>query len=327
MAKSRSANFKKLWGHSVGFYGVWIAHIGRQTGLLERLATSPASVDDLVAATKLHTPAVQAWCSAARAYGLVAEKKAGKLHLPKEMKALLVDSKNQDYLGGQFSYLALRSLEYGAFDDLFRLGKTRDISSTFHAIEQATEWDHFAFLAAIRRNKKLHSLLTKGCRVLDVGCGTGTLLARMCGEYPKSNFVGIDPSEEAVHKAWKAAEGRPITIMKQEGEAMQFADEFDIAYLGESLYAAKDKQKVVDNCHRALKKGGTIAIVEGLLLPEPKSHTAESLLIMGMQLDFALQGYQFMTKGAVSSLLENAGFSKPKFYDFGGSVYLVTAGK
>ena len=321
--KARSADFARLWGYSVGFYGVWLIHIGRQTGLLERIAGGPISINDLISDSKMHPPAVKAWCSAAVSYGLVGERK-GRLYLKPGMKAILLDRKNPDYLGGQFSYLALRSLEYGAFEDLFKSGKTREMSSTFGAIEQATDWDHYAFLAAIRRDKKLHDLLSRGCRLLDVGCGTGSLLAKMHDEYRKSSFVGVDPSSKAVARARRLAKRKPITIMKQAGESMMFENEFDIAYLGESLYAARDKRKVVSNCHRALKKGGTIAIVEGLL-PESKLQDDGNRLIMGMQLDFALQSYRFMTRKEVAKLLVK--FSHVRFEDLGGSVYLVTATK
>jgi len=315
----RSADFERLWRYSVGFYGVWIAHVGRQTGLLERLAGTSMSINKLISATKLYPPAVRTWCSAAVAYGLVNEKN-GRLSLKPKMKALLLDKENPDYLGGQFSYLALRSLEYGGLEDLFKSGRTREMSSTFSAIEQATDWDHYAFLAAVRHdNKKLRRLLSKGCKLLDVGCGTGSFLAKMKKEYPMSSFVGIDPSAKAFAIAHKI---KSIKVLKQAGESIKFEDEFDILYLGESLYAAKDKKKVASNCHRALKEGGTIAIVEGLL---PEKQSNENRLIMGMQLDFALQGYRFMTKKEMTKLLGR--FSKVRFEDLGGSVFLVTGTK
>ncbi|HEX6282803.1 MAG TPA: hypothetical protein VFZ67_11295 [Nitrososphaera sp.] len=75
----------------------------------------------------------------------------------------------------------------------------------------------------------------------------------------------------------------------------------------------------------ARSKDGTIVIVEGLL-PESKFDSAESQLIMGMQLDFALQGQKFMNKKDVVVLL-NSRFSKMYFEELGGDVYLVTATK
>src|SRR5687767_4221403 len=107
----------------------------------------------------------------------------GKLHMKNQMKQMLVDKTSPHYLGGQFSYLGLTSLEYGAFEQMFKSGKTGKMSSSaLDAIEQATEWDHHLFLAAVRRCRKLHEVLSKGCRLLDVGCGSGCLLTKTLEE-------------------------------------------------------------------------------------------------------------------------------------------------
>ncbi|MDQ3969993.1 MAG: class I SAM-dependent methyltransferase, partial [Thermoproteota archaeon] len=299
--KHSSTEFATLWKYSVGFYGVWIAHIGRQMKLFDQLAARPLSIEELIINTKLYPPAVRAWCSAAQAYRFIIARN-GKLQLKKQMRRMLVDRASPEYLGGQFSYLALRSLEYGAFEELFKSGKTTKMMSTLRAVEQATDWDHYAFLAAARGHERLRLPLSKGCRLLDVGCGTGSMLAKIHREYPKSSLVGVDPSGKAVAIARQIAGGKPITLIKVRGESMKFADEFDIVFLGESLYTIKNKERVVSNCWRALKKDGTIVIVEGLL-PESKFDNAERNLIMGMQLDFALQGQKFMNKKDIVVLL------------------------
>lgn len=322
--KHSSTDFARLWKYSVGFYGVWIAHIGRQMKLFDQLAAHPLSIEELITNTKLYPPAVRAWCSAAQAYRLIIARN-GKLQLKKQMRRLLHDRASSEYLGGQFSYLALRSLEYRAFEELFKSGKTRKTNSTLSAVEQATDWDHYAFLAAAQHHEKLHLLLSKGCRLLDVGCGTGSMLAKIHKKYPKSSLVGVDPSDKAVAIARQRASGKPITLIMMRGESMKFADEFDIVFLGESLCTIKEKERVISNCWRALKKDGTIVIVEGLL-PDSKFDSTESQLIMGMQLDFALQGQKFMNKKDIVVLL-NSRFSKMYFQELGGNVYLVTATK
>ena len=83
--------------------------------LFDHLDTNPMSVEELITNTKLYPAAVRAWCSAAQAYQLIVPKN-GKLQMKKQVKRILVDKTNSEYLGGQFSYLALRSLEYGAFE-------------------------------------------------------------------------------------------------------------------------------------------------------------------------------------------------------------------
>lgn len=319
--KSRPKEFKRLWGYSVGFYGVWVAHVGRRTGLFEAIAKSPITADAFAGKKGFDRKAVGAWCSAAESLGFL-KRRGKKMFMPARMKEILLDKKSPLYLGGQFSYLALRSLDYGALEDLIKIGKNREITSSFDAIVEATDWDHHAFMSASKRGK-LGKILSKSCKVLDVGCGTGTFIEKMLREYPHSSLVGVEPSD-AVHKAMELAAGKPVEIFRQTGEQMDFENEFDLVYLGESLYAALNKQTIISNCLRALKKGGTIAIVEGLL---PEKADDETRLIMGMQLDFALQGYRFMTRKEMTSLLKEAGFPKVAFTDFGGSLYLVTAEK
>jgi SAM-dependent methyltransferase len=321
---TKSAQFKRLWGYSIGFYGVWIAHVGRRTGLFEAIAQYPSTPKELAMRAKFNVDAVETWCSSAIALGFLKSKRS-KLYLQPGMQEILLDKKSPNYLGGQFSYLALRSLDYGRIEDTIRSGQTREMSLTFDAIVEATDWDHNAFLSAIKcgRNRKLDALLSRECRVLDVGCGTGTFIGKLMQIYPLCSFVGVEPSGEAAKEAMRRARGKPVEILCETGERMKFDKEFDLVYLGESLYAASDKRSVISNCHRALKNGGAIAIVEGLL---PEVGTSdESRLIQGMQLDFLLQGYRFMTRKEVNRLLKDAGFTKITFEDFGGSLYLITA--
>jgi ubiquinone/menaquinone biosynthesis C-methylase UbiE len=324
LKRRRSADFERLWRYSVAFYGVWVAHIGRRMRLFDHLDTKPMSIEELITSSKLYPAAVRAWCSAAEAYRLVVAKN-GKFQMDKKLRDILINKASPDYLGGQFSYLALRSVEYGAFEELFRSGKIRKTRSNLNAVQEATEWDHYAFLAAVRRHKKLHRMLSTGCKVLDVGCGTGGMLVKIHKEYPKSSLVGIEPSAKALAMARQIATGKPITFIKASCESMKFANEFDIVFLGESLYMMKDKERGLSNCWHALKNYGTIAIMEGLL-PRSKHNNAERQLIMGMQLDFVLQGQMFMNKNDIALLLNNK-FSKPRFEDLGGNVYLVTAMK
>lgn len=302
-----------------------MAHIGRTARLFGRLARSAMKPSDLASASGLYLPAVEVWCSAATAYGFIEKKAGGKLSLPKRMKHILVDKTHPDYLGGQFTYLALRSLEYGAFEDLFKYGKTRQPSSAFEAIEEATHWDHYAFIRAIRTSGRLHMILTRGCSFADIGCGTGSLITKLCASYPKSRYYGIDPSDKAVALAREALKDKPATIVKLKGERLRFTEEFDIVYLGESLYAAEDKSVFVANCYRSLKKGGTLLILEGLLTEG--NLAKDDLLIKGMQIDFALHGHRFMTRHELEMILQDTGFMDVRFNPLGGSVYLASARK
>src|SRR2546428_3695598 len=109
---------------SLGFYTVWVAHLGRRYGILQALSrrNRPAGTRSIAAATRLAEPAVRVWCEAARALGLIEGTRDG-YRLPRGHRAVLADPEDVRFLGGQFSYLALRSLDFEAFDTFFRRGE------------------------------------------------------------------------------------------------------------------------------------------------------------------------------------------------------------
>lgn len=294
-------------------------------GLFDSLANSPQTPEDLASSLELYLPAVRAWCSAAAAYEMLSIGSRRKLSLRPGMRAFLLDKSHPDYLGGQFSYLALRSTEYSGFERLFRYGKTRPMSNSFQAIEEATHWDHYALLRVIKSDKSLSRIMTTGCKFADVGCGTGSLLQKLSREYTNSKFYGIDSSTTAIAIARKALKGAPVVLKRMRAEGLAIREEFDVIYLGESLYAAADKGKVIRNCFKSLKPGGRILVMEGLLPKHPVKKA--DLLIMGMQLDFALQGHEFITTVEMQNLLKDAGFTQLRFCALGGSTFLVTARK
>ena len=124
-------------------------------------------------------------------------------------------------------------------------------------------------------------------------------------------------------------EGAPKTVKegvsKAEAEDLKKKAEFDMVYLGESLYSVASKEKVLLNCARSLKTGGTLAVLEGLM--PARAVSPDDMVIKGMQLDFALYGHRFMTRDELSALMKKAGLKAIRLRSLGGSVYLVTARK
>lgn len=338
--KTASSFFHKSLIHVLGFYAVWIVYLGKKTGLFESIASEEQPIHPTILAQKnhLHAPAVEGWCSAAVCLGYLSEKN-GRVFLTPKIRDVILDDQSPYYVAGQFAYSALRSLEYNRFDDLFKAGKAKPPTSpeTFKAIEEATSWDHQSFLRAVKtHDKKIHTLLSQGGRVLDVGCGAGKFMQRVQAVYPRSEFIGIDPYAEDIRAAKEfnvkqmtgLKSDRGITILRGDAETMTFKEDFDLLYLGESLYIMHDKQQAIRNCYNALKKGGTIAILEGLLTEVEGCRICEQeKMIMAMQLDFVLQGYPFMKKKQVLELLKGCGFKNIKFIHLGVSFYLITANK
>lgn len=333
-ATSGGKGLSALANAALGFYAVWVAHLGRRYGILQALARrkAPASASTVARGCGLHGPAVRVWCEAAVSLGLI-EKRGNGYRLPAEMRPLLTDTEDLRFLGGQFSYLALRSLDFEAFDPFFRKGAISSSVSRHlrEASEEATRWDHLSFEKfLLPRVPGLRARLQDGAAAVDVGCGTGGWVLRMAGAFPRSSFTGVDPDRTAIRiargRASKIGGSAHIRFLEAKGgEPMREPDSFDLAYLGEMLYGVDDKLRVLRNCRRTLVAGGYIVIAEGLTDPVRGSGGRADRLVRAMDMDFAIQGARFFTRSELGALLRRAGFSNVRFHHAGGGLWFVVA--
>lgn len=89
-----------------------------------------------------------------------------------------------------------------------------------------------------------------GERVLDLGCGDGTLareIARLGGD-----VIGIDASEAMV----EAARSSGVRAYCMDGASLQFSGEFDAVFSNASLHWIKSAEAVIAGVWRALRPGG-----------------------------------------------------------------------
>ena len=288
-------DFETLWRDGIGFWRVWVLTLGRRHGLFRRLQQRPAN------------DAVRVWRDAALALGLIA-RRGGRLAPAPGVSSLLFDSAHPQYLAGHLMFGALRSLDYDAFGALFERGRTLSSKTRprrNESIEEATHWDHAAFLR--RLPGALRARFERGCDVLELGCGTGKWLDLMRRSFPRSRFRGVDPDPDT-----GAEPGSAETAGKTAGA--------DIIYMGEVLLMT-DKKKTLANCARVLRPGGHLLVLEGFM-PERVSSKKWEAVLFAMQLDEALQGVRFMKR---SELRLPPEFSRPRFVTLGGCVALAIA--
>lgn len=91
-----------------------------------------------------------------------------------------------------------------------------------------------------------------GERILDVGCGDGTLAVVI--EQAGAKVVGIDSSVEMVEKA--RAKGIESYVMS--ATELAFENEFDAVFSNAALHWIKDARAALDGICRALKPGGRL---------------------------------------------------------------------
>jgi len=95
-------------------------------------------------------------------------------------------------------------------------------------------------------------------KVLDVGCGAGTDLARFAKSGALVTGVDLSSSAIALAKQNFAQQGLTADLREADGEKLPFDDNaFDLVFAhGVVQYTARD-QALVDECRRVLKPGGT----------------------------------------------------------------------
>ena len=103
-------------------------------------------------------------------------------------------------------------------------------------------------------------------RILEIGCGTGTNLARLAVVFPNAEIVGVDLSSDMLTKARRkiSHHGNRIQILHQEYSAPLSASEpFDLIILSYCLTMINPGyENVLAVCRQDLAPGGHIAIVD-----------------------------------------------------------------
>jgi SAM-dependent methyltransferase len=119
----------------------------------------------------------------------------------------------------------------------------------------------------------------EGASVLDIGCGTGSFLARLSRREGAGRLLGLDISEAAV--ASVAARG--IGALRGDVRRLPFGDgTFDVVFARHMLDHVDDVPRALRECRRVLRSSGRLAAVvndggqapllSGLLARTVRSH-------------------------------------------------------
>ncbi len=107
----------------------------------------------------------------------------------------------------------------------------------------------------------LDSTLESGTRLLDVGCGTGLLLARLAPLLPEVNMAGVDRDPAMLVRA--RARLPEATFLRASAGALPFAAAaFAAAVTSSSLHFWPDPARGLAELHRVLHPGGRLLVLD-----------------------------------------------------------------
>jgi len=136
--------------------------------------------------------------------------------------------------------------------------------------------------------------------LLDAGCGDG----RNIIEFAKAGFesTGVDLSQSALDRCKKNCEGLNVKLEKQDLEKMDFKDgSFDVIICDFVTAHMENPQKVMDEFHRLLKKGGYL-LIEFTSTKDPHCGEGEKI----GENEFMQKGFylRFYTNPQIEKLLQ-----------------------
>jgi 2-polyprenyl-3-methyl-5-hydroxy-6-metoxy-1,4-benzoquinol methylase len=240
--------------------------IGHRTALFDTMATlPPADSATIAGAANLNERYVREWLGAMTVGRIVDhDPVAGTYRLPPEHAAMLTRAAAPNNFAAFMQYIG----QLGTVEDrilhCFRHGGGVPYSEfkRFHEIMAEDSGQTVVpalFEHIIPLVPGLHEKLESGIDVLDLGCGRGIALRMMAARYPRSRFLGIDLSAEAI--AWareQAAQDNLANVRYEARDAAQidYTDAFDFITTFDAIHDQARPDLVLANIARALRPDG-----------------------------------------------------------------------
>jgi 2-polyprenyl-3-methyl-5-hydroxy-6-metoxy-1,4-benzoquinol methylase len=244
--------------------------VGHRTGLFDVMSRSqPATSEELSSRAGLNERYVREWLGAmVTARVVTIDPATSRFLLPAEHAAFLTRAAVADNMAVFAQYVAVLG---GVEDDIVECfkkggGVPYERFRRFH--EVMAEDSGQSVLSSLESHilplvPPLTDRLAEGISVLDVGCGSGRIMNRLAELYPRSTFVGMDLSNEAI--GFARAEASSKGLKNVEFTAVDLSDfdaraepgSFDLITTFDAVHDQAKPLNVLKGIHRALKPDGT----------------------------------------------------------------------
>jgi ubiquinone/menaquinone biosynthesis C-methylase UbiE len=147
-------------------------------------------------------------------------------------------------------------------------------------------------------------------RVLDIGCGTGTLAVLLKQKYPSLNIVGLDPDPNALARAREKSTRAGVSVRFDRGFADALAyqnNSFDVVFSSFMFHHLESahREKTLREVRRVLKAGGRFYLLDFEASDDVSAHGSMRLFHRSKRL-------QDNSAPRIVSLMEQAGLKDPR---------------
>lgn len=142
-------------------------------------------------------------------------------------------------------------------------------------------------------------------RLIDIGCGTGALLAQLAEHGPRARLAGVDLSLAMLAVA-RASLPRDVALLAARAERLPFADaSFDAAASCSVFHFVPEPEAALAEWRRVVRPGGRIAITDWC-----HDHLTCRLLDLWLRLRRDPAHYRTYRAAELASMLEAAGWAE-----------------
>lgn len=156
-----------------------------------------------------------------------------------------------------------------------------------------------------------HIDIKRNHNALDVGCGGGKTVAKLCNKIGNGKVFGIDYSELCVDNSKKLNKNNVMcgkaSILHASVSELPFEDnKFDVVTAVETYYFWQDKLNDLKEIYRVMKPGGKLLLVFEMVKSDDKPHKWNKV-------EKALN-IEAVSKEGISDILLHAGYQNIRTY-------------